>query len=562
VGSGVAMSFTTATNKHPFTLSTDTVTLGFTAATAITIGGKVIISVPRGDFSKVDESKSNTLTTSNAVCTCALTQATGVSTQDTITCTTSGAIVAASVAQTLTFVAGAITTGAATTAGTFDIATSVDRKLTGTATEALGGQLTTAVALAFTNADDRLPVKFSSNNNTITLGFTVATVIPIGGKITITLPQGYFSKVDSTKDNTVGTSANAKCALINVAQTPAAVSISPATTTAGSTSTLTVNLFASVVTGLTQVAFPLAGFTLDAASVATCTANCASNTAGKVTAVIANGVLTLTLATDNSISLKNTLTTFTITSVTNPASAGWPTTGINGVAFNPSTTVVCTTAGSVIAAAAQVFTFVAGAVTVGSGQKASTFQVETSTDRALATAGATVSIGGGLTVGRPLAFANPQDQVPGQVNSGPISLGASLENSVPVGGQFLLTFPTNYFTNVNPASVVTLTRGSRRSLLQQSTLSCVRIAGNPADQIVCTLAGAASGTGPVVLTFPPGSLTTGLPVFVPGGPTGFNIATANPPVPVVRVPYFPKASATFNAVAVLLFSLSALLALL
>ena len=95
--------------------------------------------------------------------------------------------------------------------------------------------------------------------------------------------------------------------------------------------------------------------------------------------------------------------------------------------------------------------------------------------------------GGGVTVGKPLAFANAQDQVPGRVNSAPISLGATLANSVPIGGQFLLTFPSNYFTNVNPASVVTLTKGARRSLLQTSTLSCVRTAGTPSDQITCVI---------------------------------------------------------------------------
>jgi len=169
-----------------------------------------------------------------------------------------------------------------------------------------------------------------------------------------------------------------------------------------------------------------------------------------------------------------------------------------------------------------------------------------------------VALGGGVSVGRPLAFANAQDQIPGRVNTGAISLGATLANSVPIGGQFLLTFPSNYFAAVNPASVVTLTKGTRRSLLQTSTLSCVRVAGNPNDQITCTLAGAASGTGAVVLTFPAGSLTTGLPTSTSGG---FNLATANPPAAVAaRVPYFPKAAGSAYGVAWLLVALSALLA--
>ena len=155
------------------------------------------------------------------------------------------------------------------------------------------------------------------------------------------------------------------------------------------------------------------------------------------------------------------------------------------------------------------------------------------------------------------SFANAQDQIPGRVNSGPIAVGATLVNSVPIGGQFLLTFPSNYFTAVNPLSVVTLTKGTRRSLLQTSTLSCVRTAGTPNDQITCTLAGAASGTGAVVITFPAGSLTTGLPTSTSGG---FNLATANPPVGSVRTPYFPKAAGSAYGVASLLVALSALLA--
>jgi len=421
--------------------------------------------------------------------------------------------------------------------------------------------------LAFTNPDDRVPGKFASNNATITLGFTAPSAIPIGGKITITLPQRYFTKVDGTKDNTVGTSATAKCELANVAQTTVPAAIALGASTVATSTTLTVSFVPSIVSGVTQVAIPLVGFSLDSTVSVACAAsgsgaNCVSSTAGKVTAALANGVLTLTLASDNFFVTKNILTSIVLTGVTTPATAGWATTGIIATVFNPSTTVVCTTAGAIVAVSSSstTFTFVAGSVTIGVGQKASTYQVETSVDLPLApgSARATVALGGGVSVGKPLAFANAQDQIPGRVNTGAISLGATLANSVPIGGQFLLTFPSNYFAAVNPASVVTLTKGTRRSLLQTSTLSCVRVAGNPNDQITCTLAGAASGTGAVVLTFPAGSLTTGLPTSTSGG---FNLATANPPAAsAARVPYFPKAAGSAYGVAWLLVALSALLA--
>jgi hypothetical protein len=556
IGAAVSSVSLPSVTMVPGTANTAVITFKFTTATDIPSGGKITVSLPRNYFTRVDESK-----TQSPPCTCALNQATGIDTQDTIVCTTTAAITAGA-DKLLEFAVGSVTIGGATAAAStgLTVSTSVDRAPTGVTTLSLGSTLEAGTALVITNADDRVPGKFSSNNNTITFGFSVITSIPIGGQITITLPQGYFSKVDSTKENTIGTTATAKCALAN-AQRSVPAAIETSVTTVSTAATLTVKIIPAVVTGVTQVAIPLSGFSLDASSVASCTTNCASGST--VTAALANGVLTLTLSATSAIALKNTLTTFTVTLVTTPTALGWTTAGITGTTFNPTTTVVCTTAGAIIAGTsspgtAHTFTFVAGSVTIGSGQRASTFQVESSTDLPLASKPATLSLGGGLTVGKPLTFANAQDQIPGRVNSGPISLGVTLSNSVPIGGQFLLTFPSNYFTNVNSASVVTLTKGTRRSLLQTSTLSCVRTAGTPNDQIICTLAGASSGTGAVVLTFPAGSLTTGLPTSTTGG---YNIATANPPAAsTARVPYFPKAASSAYGVAWLLVALSALLA--
>ena len=558
---GGTIAFSVTADKVPGTVNTGTITVGFTVVTAIPTGGKITVTVPRGYFAKVDESKANTLTTpSTTTATCALVQATGVATTDSIVCTTSASVTAAG--QTLTFIAGAVTTGGAVldVSSGVTIATSTDVKSGTTPTAvALGGQFAAGVDMAFTNSDDKVPGKFTSNNATITLGFTVITAIPIGGKITITLPQRYFTAVDGTKDNTVGTSTTAKCALANVAQTTVPAAIALSASTVATSTTLTVSFVPSIVSGVTQVVIPLVGFSLDSAVTVECTANCVSNSVGKVTAALANGVLTLTLTSDNFIVKKNVLTTIKLVGVTTPATAGWATTGISAIAFNPSATVVCTTAGAAVVAGATVFTFIAGSVTIGAGQKASFYQLETSTDLPIApgSAKATVALGGGLTIGKPLAFANTQDAIPGRVNSGAVTLGATLANSVPIGGQFLLTFPSNYFTAVNPLSVVTLTKGTRRSLLQTSTLSCVRTAGATVDQITCTLAGAASGTGAVVITFPAGSLTTGLPTSTSGG---FNLATASPPVGTTRIPYFPKAAGSAYGVASLLVALSALLA--
>ena len=81
---------------------------------------------------------------------------------------------------------------------------------------ALGGQLTNGVAISFVNAADRIPS--AVNTGAITLGFTTATALPIGKKITIALPAGYLSAADTTKANTFTTggaasTATASCAL-------------------------------------------------------------------------------------------------------------------------------------------------------------------------------------------------------------------------------------------------------------------------------------------------------------------------------------------------------------
>jgi len=568
----VDLKFNEAKDQVPGTVNTKTIEVGFETTTELPIGGKITIALPRKYFTNMDATKSHAFKTSKATVTCILaagvvgTAVLEVDDADTIVCTTATDKVALG-ADVLYIAIGSVTTGAPQAGATYNVATSGDKaiaKASAKKTLDLGSTLTNGFAMAFTQDSDRIPGRSASNNATITLGFTAVSGLSIGDQISIILPQNFFSKVDSSKDNIVAigtsTAVTAKCALRN-AQSTVQTSISlDKTTVSTSGAVLTVRTIPDVAFGVTQLVIPLVGFSLDDGYTVECSANCAKADKGKVTATLANGVLTLTWAADNSITAKNTVTIIKITGVKTPAALGWATSGISGTLFNPSTHVVCTTAGAAVAAnSAVTMTFVAGSVTIGTGQKASTFDVSTSEDLPIAAADrkATPALGGGLTGGKALSFANAQDAIPGKVNSGPISLGATLATSVPIGGQFLLTFPSNYFTNVNPTSVVTLTKGSRRSLLQTSTLSCVRTAGTPNDQITCTLSGAASGTGAVVLTFPAGSLTTGLPSATTGG---FNLATANPPVGTTRIPYFPKASSSAHGVAWLLVAVSALLA--
>jgi len=252
------------------------------------------------------------------------------------------------------------------------------------------------------------------------------------------------------------------------------------------------------------------------------------------------------------------LTTFTITKVKNPSTAGWATSGIITSLINAlPTQVVCTIAGAaVVKDIFHTVTFPAGSISIGTGQKASTFTIETSADLPLNT-GKTVALGGGMSGYKTLAFSNPLDAIPGRRNSGTVTFGITLANSVPAGGQVILTLTSNYFTDVDPKAQVTMTKASaRRSLLQTVTLSCVRTPGTTTDTITCTT-NAVSGSGAQTFTFPAGSLTTGLPASTPT----ININTANPPVVTARLPYFPKAPAAAHGVTALLLALCALLCL-
>jgi hypothetical protein len=70
-------------------------------------------------------------------------------------------------------------------------------------TVALGGQLTSGVGIAFTTPGDKLPGTVNTGN--VTLGFTVATAIPVAGKITLAFPVSYFTQVNSSSINSLST---------------------------------------------------------------------------------------------------------------------------------------------------------------------------------------------------------------------------------------------------------------------------------------------------------------------------------------------------------------------
>ena len=190
--SGVDMAFAVAADKYPNTVNTGAVTLGFTIATALPVGGQVTFTVPKGYFTNVDSTKVNTFTGTSATCKCVGSAGT---TTDAMTCTVAGAGLAVG-ATTLSMSVGALTTGAPTAASTYNVQTTTDRQLANApATQQIGGVISAPGDLVV-NSVDAIPSKV--NTVVITSGFTVATPVPIGGRITLTFPKAYLSAVSST----------------------------------------------------------------------------------------------------------------------------------------------------------------------------------------------------------------------------------------------------------------------------------------------------------------------------------------------------------------------------
>jgi len=571
--------FTTAADQVPGTLNTGTVTFGFTTAAsgsafgkAIAIGGKITLVVPRGYFASVDAAKVATTSVTSCTATCALTKAVGVDPDDKITCTTFGAVIPVNTAVIITLIAGTVTTGNPRPPTTYQVSTSQDN-VAATASNAagIGGFLYAGVDMTFTNVLDQTSGKYSSNNATIQLGFTTSTAIPTGGTITLIMPPNYFSKVDATKSVTVGANgATATCTLTQsslISNVP--TTIASAVQTLGASTTLTINIVPSLISGFTQVNVPLAGFALDSSSVATCTVNCADTGAGKVTASFASGVLTLTLPYTNAFNSGNAVTTFTVTLVKNPTTAGWATNNIGSTMFRPYATVTCITATAIVTARAQTLTFPALSVTIGTAQNAGTIMIETSVDIALQIPLVAPAIAIAVTGAVKLAFSNPADAVPGRTNVGKITLGFTSANSLSIGSLVIMKFPKFYFTRVDPKAANTLTDSAAptKSIAHinavvgtriTSTLSCVltpAVAPATQDTLTCTTGGSASGTGAQTVTLVPGAVTTGLSA---GG--GFTINTAPPPTAVTRYPYFPKAAGSTAGIAWVMAAVSVALA--
>jgi hypothetical protein len=587
---GVAIAFTTAANQVPGTLNTGTVTFGFKTVTEVPIGGKVTIALPNKYFSAVDPTKANTLT-GGATAKCVLTVGTstvtvlGIAGADTVVCTTETAVLAAATAITFTFIANTVTAGAPQAAATFNVATSVDRELAAAAaTLPLGDQLTNGVAIAFTTAANQVPGTL--NTGTVTFGFKTVTEVPIGGKVTIALPNKYFSAVDPTKANTLTGGATAKCVLTVGTSTVTVLGIAGADTVVCTTETavlaaataITFTFIANTVTaGAPQAAATFnVATSVDrelAAGLATLAiggqlsagvAIAFTTAANQVPGTLNTGTVTFGFSTVNAVPIGGKVTIALpnkyfsavdptkANTLTGGATAkcvltvGTSTVTVLGIAG--ADTVVCTTETAVLAAATAItFTFIANSVTTGNSQAIATFNVATSVDRQLFSPVNTVELGGQLTSGVAIAFTTAANQVPGTRNTGSVTLGFKTATVVPVGGAIVLNVPRNYFSAVNTTAVNLLTSGV--------TATCVLTVGTTTDKVVCTTSTAVLPAGATTLTFTSGAVTTGLPQAA----STFNAYTTSAvPATASRALYLPKASSSSYGVAWMCFVLAAL----
>jgi len=402
-------------------------------------------------------------------------------------CTTATAVLAAG-AQVLTLIAGAVTIGTPQAASTFNVATSADRQLaTAPATVALGGQLTGGSAIVFSASADTVPG--ATSTGTVKIGFTTATAVPIGGSITIALPKGYFSATDNSKVNTFTTdgsasAATAKCASplnlgtdgtsvlgISNAQTLictislgtgilnagvqvftlAVGAVTPATSAFGPQAVASYNVATSTDRQLATAPATVAlGGRLTAGTAIQFDAT--TGAVDKVPGTLSTGPVKIGFTTATAIPIAGTITIalpagyFSATDATKDntvktAGAGATTAKCVHTPAVATTAVlgmmgaeklVCTTAGAILAAGVQELTFLTGAVTTGTPQAAATYQVATSQDLQLATAPATVALGGRLTAGTALVFGASNDRAEGTLNTGAVTIGFTSATAIPI----------------------------------------------------------------------------------------------------------------------------------
>jgi hypothetical protein len=295
---------------------------------------------------------------------------------------------------------------------------------------------------------------------------------------------------------------------------------------------------------------------------------------GKITIALPAGYFSAAHAVVNTFKTAGVATTVTATCV---YSAGVATTAVLGIMGADK--LICTTATAILAAGVQEISLIAGAVTTGSPQAASTYQVATSQDMQLSAA-ATLPInyrGGTISNVVEFKFSTGSDIMEDTLNTGAITVGFKTSAALIVSNKITLALPSNYFAAVDNSKIFTFdttVSTPTTSAISAATATCAYTAGSSlvavlgvmgGDKIVCTVATATLAAGTQVMTLIAGSVTVGPPQAA----GTFNVGTSSDiqvPAPAVatattpqKTLYLPKASGSFHGVALVLVALSTLL---
>lgn len=516
------------------------VTVSFTPTTPVAAGGTITLNYPVGFFAALVTPN----ITAGKSTTAGLTGVCGPTTASSVVITTAGAVInSSSFVVTITgFVMGAVTAagGVATVQTSVDVLPSVP-----VAIGAIKGQVSGVnFGIASSQRTD------GSVNVPVTLSFTPATRIPIGGTITLTYPSGFFAPSitpqvlagSSSVQGLTGTCTNTSSPFIIIttsgAQIPAALFI--VTITGFKMGSVTAGSFCTVQTS--QDVLPStpvdSGFILGASSFFMTSPSFSVGSADRI-AGRSNVSITIGFTPTTSLPPSSTITVrypsdFFAASVT-PTLVSSSGVGITAT-FGPTTAThfVITTAGATIQTIA--FTVTIGGLTLGGvtpGAVGVTF--ESSTDTV-----PTAAVQSGPILGQ-IANVDFSIRLQNRLVGGtavPVTISFVSASSLPVGGTMTLSYPLGFFS---PSIVPSIPVGG--SSVHSMSAFC---SSTTVTHVIITIAGVPMPASAVTLTisgFTMGSATSGGVVYLESS------ADTVPSLPVLSGAIYGQVQATTFVIA-------------
>jgi len=529
---GRDLAFANSVDKYPRTWSTGAVTGGFTAATALPVGGAVHFYFPKGYFDAIDTSKVNTFTGGSTTFTCgSLNKGSASDAWDRFSCVIAGSALSVG-SQVFSFTAGFVKTGAPSPSSSFKVETTVDSSVSAL-TSAIGGVITIGTFSGSLSTN-------TQNAAAVSISFSTATPLPIGGSVTFNMPANYLASVDTTMTNSFkDTAVKATCSLTKATGSATIDSVvcitSGADLAVGSqTFIFSVNSITGGVPTPTSSKFTVSTSTDRISGEASVVAiggtitidNFASLDPAErpgqlnvapvkfsltdATAVPVGGVITIALPPKYFSAVDSSkINTWGDVKASCTLKSGVPGTKVLG--FDGYDTVLCTTSGSASVKSAKDFVFANSTVTFGTPQDQKKFAVATTVDLVSADK-LTAALGGSVTIGSAFTF----DALPFTSNAvastNTTGLKFTLATPLPQGGKITISLPKGYFDKVDSSKKATFNIGSSTA---QCTLSVGSSYGdvssplNGGDQVICTVATADLSNSENVLQFDVGQVTMG-----------------------------------------------------